>query len=425
MVVLDQSPFPSPNDPAHDPLTDAPPDTTYAAEMVRRLTHGPDRRADPGRAFDLLAHAQRLGDMGWAEWDLRTGEAFWSDQVYVIFGRSPAQGPIALPELPAHVEPGDLPVLDHLLGRVPQGDDPVNAEFRVRRDGEIRHVRAVLEPVADELGAVGMHGLIQDITDRRRAEHIMSESRRQLLEVREQAAEEHHVTVALRDAILPEPGTAAELPRTRIAVRHVPAEKLASLGGDWYEAAPLPGGRVLLAIGDVAGHGLEAIAQMTQLRHALLGLSMTGEPADRLLAWLNDLVLHRLDGTTATAVVGHLDPVTGEFAWSQAGHLPPILVRDGLARRLDPPEGVLLGAGEWPYGLATLTLRADDLLLLFTDGLVERRHRDIDEGLAMTLAAAGDLGPDSLETGLDRLLEAIGGPNPEDDTCLLAVRMGA
>ncbi|MFC4007066.1 PP2C family protein-serine/threonine phosphatase [Nonomuraea purpurea] len=369
-----------------------------------------------------LAHAQRLGNMGWAEWHLHTGETIWSDQVYVIFGRDPADGPIALPELAEHVEPADVGSLDRLLWSAVQGVEAVHAEFRIRRGGELRDLRVVLEPLAG--GPVGLHGVIQDITSRRRAERMVSESRRQLLEAREQAAEERHVMLALREAILPEPPGCLDLPHTRIAVRYVPAEKTASLGGDWFEVAPAPDGRLLLAIGDVSGHGLPAIAHMAQLRHALVGLAMTGQPAHKLLAWLNDLVLHQLQDTTATAIIGHLDPETRVFAWSQAGNLAPILVRDGLARQLGQPRGVLLGATSGrPYELATTKLLPGDLLLMFTDGLVERRTRDIGVGLDLALAAARDVPARDLEAGLDRLLADIGGPNPEDDACLLAVRM--
>ncbi|SDI36138.1 PP2C family protein-serine/threonine phosphatase [Nonomuraea jiangxiensis] len=372
-----------------------------------------------------LAHAQRLGNMGWAEWHLHSGETIWSDQVYVIFGRAPAQGPIPLPELAAHIEPADVGALDRLLWSAVQGVEPVQAEFRIRRggcSGDLRDIRVVLEPLMTPGGPAGMHGVIQDITGRRRAERMVSESRRQLLEAREQAAEERHVMLALREAILPEPPCRLDLPHTRIAVRYVPAETTANLGGDWFEAAPTPDDRLLLAIGDVSGHGLPAIARMAQLRHALVGLTMTATPANRLLAWLNELVMHQLKDTTATAIIGHLDPETRVFAWGQAGHLAPILVRDGVARRLDPPRGVLLGATSGrPYELATTRLHPGDVLLMFTDGLVERRTRDIDVGLDLALAAARDVPGHDLDAGLDRLLADIGGPNPEDDACVLAV----
>ncbi|MFI7612195.1 PP2C family protein-serine/threonine phosphatase [Nonomuraea terrae] len=370
-----------------------------------------------------LAHAQRLGNMGWAEWHLHTGETTWSEQVYAIFGRDPGQGPIALPDLAGHVEPGDAATLDRLLWSVLQGEEQVHAEFRIRRGpGDLRDLRVVLEPLAGPGGPVGMHGVIQDITGRRRAERMVSESRRQLLEAREQAAEERHVMLALREAILPAPAGCLDLPNTGIAVRYVPAEKTANLGGDWFEAAQAADGRLLLAIGDVSGHGLPAIARMAQLRHALVGLAMTGQAANRLLDWLNELVLHQLTDTTATAVIGHLDPETRVFAWAQAGNLAPILVRDGAAAHLGQPRGVLLGAVSGrPYELATTRLLPGDVLLMFTDGLVERRTRDIEAGLALALAAARRIRGEDLDGGLDRLLADIGGPNPEDDACLLGV----
>lgn len=395
-----------------------------ADELLRHLAQQQADEHDTAMLAVRLAHAERLGSMGWAEWNLHTGAAVWSDYVYVIFGRTHAEGPLGLPELAEHVEPADLGALDQLLWSVVQGVEPVQAEFRIRRCGEVRNLRVVLEPLMAPGGPIGVHGVVQDITGRRRAERIMSESRRQLLEARARAAEERTVMLALREAILPEPTGCLDLPHTRIAVRYVPAEKTANLGGDWFEAAALPDERVLLAIGDVSGHGLPAIAHMAQLRHALVGLTMTGEPADRLLAWLNELVLHRLEETTATAIIGHLDTATRVFTWSHAGHLPPILVRDGRARPLEQPKGVLLGATcDQPYRLSSVELRDGDLLLLFTDGLVERRTRDIDEGMDLAVAAASRLSGADLDAGLDQLLADIGGPNPEDDACLLAVGM--
>ncbi|GAA3447212.1 PP2C family protein-serine/threonine phosphatase [Planomonospora venezuelensis] len=254
------------------------------------------------------------------------------------------------------------------------------------------------------------------------AEQAASDSRRRLLEISEQAAEERYVSTALREAVMPGPGATIDLPHARVTARYVPASVRTGLGGDWYDAGLLPDGRAVLAIGDVAGHGLPAIGRMARLRHALTGLAMTGASPGRLLSWLDGLVLHRMPETTATAVVGHLDPATGAFTWGQAGHPAPILVRDGAAVQLDPPAGVLLGSGcGLPYEPAEVRLREGDRLLLFTDGLVERRARDIDEGLALVLHAAEGLPRGDLGAGLDRLIETACGSAPEDDVCLLAV----
>ncbi len=417
-VVGGQQP---PLHPRNDHVTGSAPLT--AAEMVQRLRGELDEHMAVERQLlsARLAHAERLGNLGWAEWNLQTGESTWSDRAYAIFGRDPGEGPIHLRDLVGHVEPPDRAALDRLLRAVVNLAEPGQAEFRIRRGGEVRNLRAALDLVVmGERTAV--HGVIQDITGRRRAEQIMSESRRQLLEVRERAAEEHGVSVALREAIMPGLGLTVDLPGTRIEVRYIPAGTKDGLGGDWYDATALPDGRVLLTIGDVSGHGLSAIAQMTRLQHALGGLAMTGEPSDRLLTWLNDLMMYRFEETTATAVIGHLDPATGLFTWSQAGHPAPILIRDGVATALDPPAGVLLGATlTVPYELASVRLRKGDLLLLFTDGLIERRDRDIDEGLALTLEAAAGLLRSDLNAGLDRLIQSVGGPNPEDDTCVLVI----
>ncbi|RGA02594.1 serine/threonine-protein phosphatase [Microbispora triticiradicis] len=329
--------------------------------------------------------------------------------VGVVGGAKPALPPADSPD----VTPVAAPV-----GTLPAGA-PSGVAVPEPGPAEYGPPPALLEPVPERVPET-----VADAGGRRWAELVVTESWRQTQEARERAAEERRVTLALREAILPEPGASIELPYARIAVRYVPAGRESSLGGDWYDAAPLPDGRMFLAVGDVSGHGLPAIAEMAQLRHALLGLSMTGASPGMLLSWLNALVLTRLDDTTATAVCGHFDPASRLFTWAQAGHPAPILVRRGGVRQLGAPRGVVLGAtSSLPYGVADVRLEPGDLLLMFTDGLVERRSRDIGAGVSLVMRAAASTGATGadLDASLDRLLEAIGGPNPEDDTCLLAV----
>ena len=234
-------------------------------------------------------------------------------------------------------------------------------------------------------------------------------------------AEERHVALELQRAILPLHDEPFDLPGLRTMVRYLPASKAGRVGGDWYITADMPGGHVLIAIGDVGGHGLAAAAGMARLRGALAGLAITGSPPERLVGWLNDLVRHVAPEHTASVVAGYFDPASRTLTWAQAGHPPPILVRGSWARPLEPPAGILLGAGQEEYTAAVLALSPGDLLLLYSDGLIERRDRSVDAGLA-TLAAAvrGITDP---ERAIAAALSALGSTDLEDDTCLVALQV--
>jgi serine phosphatase RsbU (regulator of sigma subunit) len=234
-------------------------------------------------------------------------------------------------------------------------------------------------------------------------------------------AQQRYVTLELQRAILPLHDEPFDLPGLRAVVRYLPASAASRVGGDWYITAELPTGQVLLAIGDVAGHGLPAAAGMARLRGALAGLSITGAPPQQLVAWLNELVRHVAPEHTASVIAGYFDPESRMLTWAQAGHPPPVLVRAGRARALPQPDGVLLGAGQLPYAAATVQLRDGDLLLLYSDGLVERRRSSIDEGLAVLLAAAA--GVTDPERVVAAALEALGSVSSDDDTCLVVLQV--
>ena len=237
----------------------------------------------------------------------------------------------------------------------------------------------------------------------------------------EALAQERHVTLELQRAILPLHEGPFDLPGLRAVVRYLPASRDSRVGGDWYITAELPGGKVLIAIGDVGGHGLAAAAGMARLRGALAGLSITGSPPQRLLGWLNDLVHHVDPEHTASVMAGYFDPRSRILTWAQAGHPPPVLVRGEQARPLSPPAGILLGAGHEGYQEATLFLEPGDLLLLYSDGLIERRDRSLEQGLAtLTGAATGISEPGR---AIDAVLTALGSTDPEDDTCVVALKV--
>jgi serine phosphatase RsbU (regulator of sigma subunit) len=120
-------------------------------------------------------------------------------------------------------------------------------------------------------------------------------------------------------------------------------------------------------------------------------------------------------------IAGYFEPRSRTLTWAQAGHPPPLLVRGDQAHPLTPPAGILLGAGKDGYETALLRLETGDLLLLYSDGLIERRDRSLEEGLVtLTRAAAGISDPERVITAV---LDALGSTDPEDDTCLVALRV--
>ena len=166
--------------------------------------------------------------------------------------------------------------------------------------------------------------------------------------------------------------------------RYLPGSKLIEVGGDWYESIALPGARAALVVGDVAGHGVRAAVTMGRLRTAIHTLATLELPPDESLAQLNELMtsLGEREPHFATCAYALYDAVTGSCEIASAGHLPPLLVRpDGSTEFLDTYPAPPLGVGELPIESRTIEIEDGSLLVLYTDGLVEDRHRDIDDGL--------------------------------------------
>jgi serine phosphatase RsbU (regulator of sigma subunit) len=229
----------------------------------------------------------------------------------------------------------------------------------------------------------------------------------------------------LQRAVLPQ--VLPDLPGIDLVARYLPAARDAGVGGDWYDAGVLPGGGILLVVGDVAGHGLPAVAAMAELRHAARAYALAGFSPAGITTQLSANLAPDPDGTTATVVVTHLDPVTHRLTWSCAGHPPPLLVTGGDADYLDDVHGPLLGVDPTlTYGQTDLSLPPQARLLLYTDGLVERRHISITDRLDTLAGVAIDRGPpgsDGLTDLCDHILADVAGPDGrEDDLCLLAVQ---
>ncbi|MEO3870633.1 SpoIIE family protein phosphatase [Nonomuraea sp. B12E4] len=371
--------------------------------------------------------AQRLAELGWGEWNLATRRALWTSQMYEMFGRDRADGPLPLEELPTAVVREDLPVVEDELRSLLEHREAVEAEFRIQHRHGVRHLSLFSEPILDAEGVpVKVRSLVQDVTRHRRRERALAVAHEQAHRQRERAEEEHRVTVQLQNTILPVRRGLVHLPGMTVGVRYLPGEELGRLGGDWFKARPIPDGRVLLAVGDAMGHGLTAASIMLQTRSGLAGLAYTGAESGRLTTWLNDLIVHSNEGitVTGTAIIGHFDPEDRSFRWTNAGHPPPVLVRNGKAEPVTGTPGMMLGAFDaTEYATTHTPLEPGDTLLLYTDGVVERRGQDVDAGIHALVQAAHNCVGDDPEAMIDCVLKRLGGDDAEDDVCIMAARV--
>ncbi|GGS55821.1 SpoIIE family protein phosphatase [Streptomyces cinerochromogenes] len=379
---------------------------------------------ETARLASLLQHAQRLGRIGGFEENLLTGEITWNDQLFHLYGRSPADTPVPLEELPAHAHPDDAVALGRFLRTLLHRRRPASAAFRLQRpDGVTRHIRVVAEPALDDDGRLFVvRGAYQDISAQHWTEVALAATRDQLAHTEQQATERNRLTLQLQHAIMPPAQAPLTVPRLEVVVRYRPAETEHLVGGDWYDAVVLPSGLVLLCVGDVAGHGIEAATSMVVLRNALRGLAVTGAGPGQLLSWLNIVAHHLTGGVTATAVCALYDPEHRSLRWARAGHLPPVLVRGHEAAPLPLVKGLLLGAvPEAVYEEAELQFAPEDMLLMYTDGLIERRDRSVEESLTHLLTTVRTA-PKSLDQRLDRLL-TYSKSDTDDDTCIVGIRV--
>ncbi|MFF6979900.1 SpoIIE family protein phosphatase [Streptomyces sp. NPDC008343] len=223
------------------------------------------------------------------------------------------------------------------------------------------------------------------------------------------------------------PPSLPEPPGLRLASRYLPSSRTAQVGGDWYDAIPLPGNRVALVIGDVMGHSMTSAAIMGQLRTSVQTLAGLDLPPDEVLHHLDEQAGRLGSEHTATCLYAMYDPVQQRLLVSSAGHLPPVLLDpDGRAEVLQVPPGAPIGVGSGGFESVETHAPAGATLLLYTDGLVESRDSDVltgVEALRIRLrAASSGSAPPTLEKLCDEALGALGAGDRDDDIALLAAR---
>ncbi|MFE5910072.1 SpoIIE family protein phosphatase [Streptomyces wedmorensis] len=356
---------------------------------------------------------------------LTGGETVWAPQAYGILGMDRAEAPVPLPDLRDRVHEDDRAALTKLLAVLTERQAGAQAVLRiVLPDGTVRHVQVAAEPLIDDGVVTAVAGVYQNVSDSRRTEAALTATFDHLTALHDQSELRHHLALQLQQAIVPEVPGLQELPGGLVvAARYRPAAEEYRVGGDWYDVLALPSGKVLVAVGDIAGHGIDSVTGMVALRNAQRALAFTGHSARHLMGWLNEVTLRTGGGTTATAVCALYDPQDHGLVWSSAGHLPMLLLREGRARLLDPPQDILLGAvSPFTYREQRIGLRPGDTLLLYTDGLIERRHSGIDEGLTRLAGEAERLAGRETDLLVDELLRTATG-DTDDDTSIVAVHV--
>ncbi|MGW9372999.1 SpoIIE family protein phosphatase [Streptomyces xanthophaeus] len=379
---------------------------------------------ETARLAALLQHAQRLGRVGGFEEDLATGEISWNTQLFALFGLPPTASPVPLQELAGRAHPHDANSVGRFLRTLLHKRRESSVDFRLNRaDGIVRHIRMVAEPVLDHHGRlISVRGACQDISAQHWTEVALAATRDQLADSEAESADRTKLALQLQQAIMPPAPAPLDVPGIRIAVRYRPAESQSLVGGDWYDSVVLPDNKILISVGDVAGHGIQAATGMVVLRNALRGLAVTGAGPAQLLTWLNRVAHDLTSHLTATAVCGIYDPATRTLRWARAGHLPPVLVRGTQARAFSMASGLLLGAlPDVDFEEEEVHLEPDDVLLMYTDGLVERRDVSVTDSLTQLLTVASRP-VDSLESHLDNLL-TYSASDTDDDTCLIGIQV--
>ncbi|GAA5068590.1 PP2C family protein-serine/threonine phosphatase [Streptomyces similanensis] len=390
-------------------------------------------RGEKARAR-MAEAAQNLARVCWAEWNLGDGtvEATGLDKVLGLAASQPLPDLLELGRMltPDSREPLYQAVHDVVL----RERRVVDLELRLATPHP-RVLRFIAEPVRPQLGPVWtLRAVCRDVTSdvhsRTLAEQAMQEARAQ----RERADAVADVAERLRDAIVPRFPAELGGHDVEAAAVYRPEGRTARVGGDWYKTRILPTGQVLIALGDARGHGLDAITLMAKLRYALAGLAFTGEAVEELTGWLNLVACDDGAESTATAVVARYHPGRALLRWTCAGHPLPILIRDRTARLLDPPPGgpgMPLGVlPDETYTAAETALRPGDVVLLYSDGLIERRGSDLDRDASRLVRAAQDGARDGIPPGdeaLDayarRLVDRLTDHRMQDDATVLAFRL--
>ncbi len=406
-----------------------------ARELVARvranleLDRARRTRDELQRSQMMQDQAERLAEVGSWEVDLASGSIRGSDQFRRMLGlsreelrgRTFEQALERLPSLP------DGDSVRHRLDVAIAAGDSFEYERqlsagdeheRQRSAADERWVRVRGEVLRDEHGRpTSLQGFMQDITQRRLAEQAIAAS----AAAREALDREHKIADALQRSLLP--STRFDSDELEVATYYQSGVAGTRVGGDWFEAIELGAGRTALVIGDVTGRGVRAASVMGQVRAAVRAYARLDLPPAEVLELLDATVLELAEGQLVTCIYGVYDPTLHEFRYANAGHLPPLVSSSGqptvrLAGATDPP----LGVGSTRYDEQMVVLAPGAVIVLYTDGLVERRGRDLDVGIdALRTLVRPDACP--VAELPDMLVASLAPDGTEDDIAILVARV--
>jgi PAS domain S-box-containing protein len=392
-----------------------------ANEMPSGASGEPAHLRRPTLDDERLRLALEAGAMGTWAWDVASAKVTWDAAMEARYGLAPGTFPGTFDAFLRLVHPNDVDAARRRIESALRAGEDLRYEHRVVwPNGEVHWLEGRGRVVHDADGTpVAMVGIGMDIDQRKASEAAIAEA------VRLRTEHARSAIQVLQETLVP-----ADFPRVRgyrLAGRYMAAESEHNIGGDWYDAFAVDERRVLVSVGDVSGHGVLAGRTMAKMRHAARAFACEDPDPGSVVTRLDNFFGHlRRGDEIVTVLVGLLDTERHTLELYSAGHVPPLVLRDGSSAFLDldvrPPLGV---APERAARKSEVALDVGTTVLLYTDGLVERRGEHLDDGLERLARSARAALSDDVVTTRDAVIASCIGSR-EDDLCLLILaRTGA
>lgn len=392
-----------------------------ANEMPSGASGGPAHLRRPTLDDERLRLALEAGAMGTWAWDVASAKVTWDAAMEARYGLAPGTFPGTFDAFLRLVHPNDVDAARRRIESALRAGEDLRYEHRVVwPNGEVHWLEGRGRVVHDADGTpVAMVGIGMDIDQRKASEAAIAEA------VRLRTEHARSAIQVLQETLVP-----ADFPDVRgyrLAGRYMAAESEHNIGGDWYDAFAVDERRVLVSVGDVSGHGVLAARTMAKMRHAARAFACEDPDPGSVVTRLDNFFRHlRRGDEIVTVLVGLLDTERHTLELFSAGHVPPLVLRDDSSAFLDlhvrPPLGV---APERAARTSEVALDVGTTVLLYTDGLVERRGEPLDDGMERLARSARAALSDDVVTTRDAVIASCIGSR-EDDLCLLILaRTGA